>query len=90
MMNLMMGIDIEILRLIKRRFLNDGGGGFGDLVRKLIQLFQVMIPAVIDTATAGSCGAGVGGDGRLTRRMTAFIHLHGKRYPVPPFSISNL
>lgn len=52
-------------RRVKSGFFDDG---FGDLVRKLVELLQVVVSATGATATTG-------GDGRLPRGLTAFIHI---------------
>lgn len=53
--------------MIKGGFFNDG---FGDLLRKLVEVPEILIPG----GGVGSRGCGYTSISRLCRRMTAFIH----------------
>ena len=61
------GIWIKVLiwGLIKRGFFDDG---FGDLVRKLVEVFEVLVCVSISCSTATTCCC------RVCRGLTAFIH----------------
>ena len=60
-------IKVLIWGLIKRGFFDDG---FGDLVRKLVEVFEVLVCISISCSTATTCYCCC----RVCRGLTAFIH----------------
>lgn len=67
----------EVLGLVKGRFFDQrrgvgGGGGLGNLMRKLVEVFKVML-STVNVVGVGATGATAGG-GRVTSRVTAFVH----------------
>jgi hypothetical protein len=70
---------LQLIWLIKRVFFYGGGGGddggFGDLVRKFVEVFEIVI-SVVD----GGVSAINTGDCRITGGLTASIHYRSRNH----------